>query len=57
MLSQNHIHRPSLDRYVVKYHESLRGIEYKRVGRAYNILQYGKKIKRLDLKKENDVFD
>jgi len=41
----------------VKYHESLRGIEYKRVGSAYNILQYGKKIKRLDLKNENDVFD
>ena len=57
MLNFDQIHRPSLDRFVVKEFKSLRGITYKRVGKKYHILQYGKHLKKLDLKKDHDVFD
>ena len=57
MLGQLHIHRPSLDRYVITHLGSLQGVDYKRVGGKYHIIQWGQIVKQLDLKKDNDVFD
>ena len=51
MLGQLHIHRPSLDRYVITHIGSLQGVDYKRVGGKYHIIQWGQIVKQLDLKK------
>ena len=57
MLSQHHIHRPSLEGFVIRTFGSIRGYDFKRVGTKYLIYNYGKKVQTLDLKKDADVFD
>jgi hypothetical protein len=57
MLGQNHIHRPSLERFVIRTFGSIRGYDFKRAGGTYTIYKYGEKVQSLSLKKDADVFD